>query len=327
MRYRLMVGDEPRPVFVLGLQRSGTTWIANLLCEHPKIAGVQAAEHRGIHESIFFSHFARAYGDLRDDNAFGKFARHLSTSDYYLLTELPERWLEQQRPTSYADAFRRLMNEVAHRKQAACWIEKSPHHTLLCDALAQQFPDARFVCVIRSDVGLARSRLWAYGRTPQRYPARLLTLARAIAANALYSRVLRRFVRRCPRAILVAYEALAEDLEREMRRIATFLGLAFDDRLLRSQYGANSSFGSERARARALGQIDRAVVRLLAAVARITPLAWLGALERRRGRASELEWPAWCWTRMPRPADLPGRPVPDDARNESVGGPSLQPHG
>jgi Sulfotransferase family len=322
-----MVADDPRPVFVLGLQRSGTTWIANLLCEHPKIAGVQAAEHRGIHESIFFSHFARAYGDLRDDDAFGRFARHLTSSDYYLLTELPEDWLERQRPTSYADAFRLLMNEVARRKRATCWIEKSPHHTLLCDALAQQFPDARFVCVTRSDVGLARSRLWAYGRTPQRYPGRLFTLARATAANALYSRVLRQFVRRCPRAILVTYEALTEDLEREMRRTATFLGQAFDRRLLRSRYGANSSFGSERARAQALGRVDRAVIRLLSAVAGITPLAWLGALERRRGRASELEWPAWCWTRMPRPVDLPGRPVPDDARGQSVGAPRLQPHG
>jgi hypothetical protein len=219
------------------------------------------------------------------------------------------------------------MNEVARRKHATCWIEKSPHHTLLCDTLAQQFPDARFVCVTRSDLGLARSRLWAYSRTPQRYPARLLTLTRAVAANALYGRVLRRFARRCPRAILVPYEALAEDLEREMRQVATFLGLAFDNRLLRSQYGANSSFGSERARAQALGRIDRAVVRLLAAVARITPLAWLGALERRRGRASELEWPAWCWTRMPRPADLPRRPVPDGARGQSIGGPRLQSHG
>jgi Sulfotransferase family len=322
-----MVEEQPRPVFVLGLQRSGTTWIANLLCEHPEVAGVQAAEHRGIHESIFFSHFARAYGDLTDDDAFGRFARHLTSSDYYLLAGLPEHWLEQQRPTSYTEAFRLLMDEVANLKRASYWIEKSPHHTLLCDALAREFPDARFVCVVRSDVGLARSRLWAYGRTPQRYPGRFLTLARAAAANALYSRLLRRFARRCPRAILVTYEAMTEDLEREMRRVATFLDLAFDDRLLRSQYGANSSFGSDRARAQALSRIDRTVVGLLAAAAAITPLAWLGSLERGRGRASELDWPAWCWTRMPRPADLPGRPVADGARSRSVGGPHLQPHG
>jgi len=310
---------------VLGLQRSGTTWMANLLSEHPQITSVQAAEHRGIHESIFFSHFARAYGDLAEDATFERFVRHFTSSDYYLLTGLPKAWLERQRPRSYAEAFRLVMDKVARTRRATCWLEKSPHHTLLCDVLARQLPDARFLCVVRSDLGLARSRLWAYGRTPERNPARFLTLTRAVAANALYSRKLRRFAHRCPRALLVSHEAMVEDLEREMRRAADFLGLPFDTRILRSRFAANSSFGSTQARSQALTWPDRAIVGLLGHVGRIVPLTWLDALERRRARAGALDWPDWCWTRMSRPEDLPGRPAAGAGQSQDLGAPNLQP--
>ena len=29
------------------------------------------------------------------------------------------------------------------------WLEKSPHHTLMADQLARDFPDARFLCIVR----------------------------------------------------------------------------------------------------------------------------------------------------------------------------------
>lgn len=44
----------PLPVFVVGRNRSGTTWLANQLCEHPDIVGVQHERHHGIHESAYF---------------------------------------------------------------------------------------------------------------------------------------------------------------------------------------------------------------------------------------------------------------------------------
>ena len=40
-----------RAVFVLGLQRSGTTWVANMLHGSGSVAAVAAEDHRGVHES------------------------------------------------------------------------------------------------------------------------------------------------------------------------------------------------------------------------------------------------------------------------------------
>ena len=37
-----------RPVFVFGRPRSGITWLANQLCEHPLIAGIQHGRHHWV---------------------------------------------------------------------------------------------------------------------------------------------------------------------------------------------------------------------------------------------------------------------------------------
>src|SRR5215510_14892870 len=72
-------GPPPVPVFVLGLERSGTTWVANMLGGHSQGVCVEAPGH-GSHSSLFFSYFARVYGDLEDDDNFRRFATDFAAS-------------------------------------------------------------------------------------------------------------------------------------------------------------------------------------------------------------------------------------------------------
>jgi hypothetical protein len=99
--------SRPTPVFVLGQHRSGTTWLANILANHHRVVAVQSDDHFGVHESIFFSHFARAYGDIADETNFRRFAADFAASDYYILTgEL------RARPAAAADVGRALSRGV-----------------------------------------------------------------------------------------------------------------------------------------------------------------------------------------------------------------------
>jgi hypothetical protein len=296
--------SHPVPVFVLGLQRSGTTWISNLICAHPKAACVESEDHQGIHESIFFSHFATRYGDLLRAESFRKFADDFAASDYYILTGIENEWLQHTASRSYPTIFRELMNEFACRRGANLWVEKSPHHTLLCWQLARAFPDAKFIGVLRRPSDLVRSRLWAFGRTPPPYPVRVTTLLRACGSITLHARVLTRFSSKCSRALLIRYEDLAHDTEGTMRRVAAFLGLQFDPAMTRARYRANSSFRSIQDRQKALGAADRILIELATAAMHVLPLGillWVAS----RKRARPPTWPDWVWRRRARPEQQP----------------------
>lgn len=284
----------PTPVFVLGLQRSGTTWLANLMAAHPEVAAVAAPEHRGVHESVFFSHFARLFGAWEDQAARRRFLEAFLASDYFRLTGLDPVWAAGLAVSSYGAFFRAVMDAFAAREGCRVWLEKSPHHTLLAEWIAREVHGAVFVAVVRAPLDLLRSRLWAYGRTPPAYPRRAFIILRATASILFHRRALERLASRRPDTLLISFEALARDPAAALAPVAVKLRIApFDG--VRSAYAANSSFADGARRARALGVVDTFLARAALAVVAAVPQALLLRLQRRIARARPDPLPAWTY--------------------------------
>ena len=285
------------PVFVLGLQRSGTTWVANLLASSDAIAAVTAEEHRGVHESIFFSHFATAFGPFENADARSDFRAAFAASDYFLLSELSEAVLDDAiaQATDYAGVFAKVMDALAAREGCAFWLEKSPHHTRLAENLAQRFPDAWFVCVTRSSNSLISSRLAAFGRTPPRRAKRAADILRGTLVNSMNARRLRRFAADCDRALLLRYEDLLADEPGGKHDLSEFLRLRVAPDTMRSSFAPNSSHRN--ATTRHLSSFDRVLIALGDLVGWFLPLRLLIELETRRQIARGVDWPDWVWVR------------------------------
>lgn len=285
------------PVFVLGLQRSGTTWIANLLAGSGVVAAVSAQEHRGVHESIFFSHFAAAFGPFEHARARAAFRAAFAASDYFLLSGLPESVLDRAiaGSTDFAGVFQTVMEALAARDGCSHWLEKSPHHTLLAETLARRFPEARFVCITRTSPSLIASRLSAYGRQSPRGFRRAADILRGALVNALYTRHLQRFADGCDRAVLLRYDRVLANPQGAKRTLRDFLGLDVAAEAMDSPFAPNTSHSSSRTRR--LSVVDRAAVSVGDLAGRTLPLGLLSALERRRRRARGVVWPEWVWLR------------------------------
>lgn len=298
----------PRPLFVLGLQRSGTTLAANLLAAHPDIAAVTAERHRGVHESVFFSHFARIYGDWNDPDARARAVQAFLDSDYFLLTGLARDSAinDGMAAAQPGDFFRAVMDALAQRLGRIAWVEKSPHHTLLADEIATALPDACFLCVRRDSADLLRSRLWSYGRVPPPYPRRAAALLRGCASNRFHIGQMEAFARRVgpKRALFVDFDALRADPDAALAPFLEAAGLATLGGA-RPAFAANSSFKDQDQRARALTQIDTLVIRAAEAGMRALPQPVLAALRRRIAARRPLTLPAWVW--------------PDSAAHDRVG--------
>ncbi|SLN45904.1 sulfotransferase family protein [Pseudooctadecabacter jejudonensis] len=283
-------------IFILGLQRSGTTWLANMLAALPQVAAVAHEDHRGVHESVFFSHFARGFGPWQDADARKAFCEAFAASDYYQLTEHEPELLPELVDSSddYGDVFVRVMDLYAAVEGAEAWLEKSPHHTLMARQLLRAAPDAHLVMVARRTQDLILSRLYGFGRTPQAGIKRKLDVLRGSLTAALYRREMRRLAA-SENALFVTYEALKNDPDHATRKtILSFLEIEADPAQMESTYSANTSHTNDEARQLSLDEL--CIMYLGLGLARLVPLSALKAVQRRRAHLRGVDWPDWVWT-------------------------------
>jgi hypothetical protein len=287
------------PIFVIGRNRSGTTWLANQLCEHPDIVGVQHERHHGIHESAYFGRIDGRYGDLSERINYAEFVEVVSASDFFKLAGATSEFLYSLWPTTYEEVFRRVMDRFAETRGAAAWLEKSDVQVKPVEKVMRAYPDARFVGIVREVVANTASTI-ANPNAQQRIRSRTWALIRTALAWAYNSKIIRATSRRSDRLMVVRYEDLRRDREGTLRSILDFLGLGWNAAILNQSYAPQSTFRSDADRQKALSQWEEVLIRSVAGIGQILPRPVLGlgdGIRRlRRGRGS---LPIWFFRLQP----------------------------
>ncbi|HYL58189.1 MAG TPA: sulfotransferase [Candidatus Acidoferrales bacterium] len=174
-----------RPVFILGLPRSGTTFLHNLLAQdpgnrvplawqtiypYPMRAGVAGrGDRRQKIVARQFASFVRLAPELPslhplDANAAqecieitGQVMRSLRFDTTHYVPSY-QRWLED---AGHSEAYRfhkRFIQHLQHQSgDGGGWILKSPDHIYALDALLETYSDARFVFVHRDPLKVLAS--------------------------------------------------------------------------------------------------------------------------------------------------------------------------
>jgi hypothetical protein len=217
--------NQHSPVFVVGMNGSGTTMLADSLGHHPELY-MFPLESKVL--PYYLMHQNR-YGDLNTLDARRQLAAALGKTKAYVQVnketrvELPDEQLMRPGFEGVVDALYRYF---AAKQEKTRWGDKSPINTQHVAALAAAFPSAQFVHIIRDGRDAAQSfhRRWGYD------PLHTITRwKRDVAAGRDQGRVLGD-----GRYIEVRYEVLTSDPNHEMQRICAFLGLQFDESVLQS---------------------------------------------------------------------------------------------
>ncbi len=196
-------GDpNPRPVFIVGLPRSGTTLVEQILASHPQIHG--AGELPDVHR-VFHS-LPRVVGWPVDDpfsalNALGPAAARVAA-----------RW--------YLDRLENLAPPTAARV-----VDKMPDNIHFLGLIALLWPSAR-VIVCSRDVRDVAVSCWQTGFATIQWANHPDHIARRLVDS---QRILEHWRRSQPLSWLeVHYEELVNDVECHSRRLIQFLGLEWD---------------------------------------------------------------------------------------------------
>jgi hypothetical protein len=293
-----IVHSKADSVFVIGKHRSGTTGLANHLCEHSDIAGVQHEEHWGIHESGYFVYVAGRYGPLGSWSNFREFVEVMSASDYFRLSGIEKEYMLSLWPTTYVGFFKSMMDEFARRQESPIWLEKSPAHTKNALWLAEQYPSARFIGIVRNITDVVASSLFHNGGKEKPEPKgleRLVQITRVIYGWVYYNKSIYALRRRYPsRTLVLKYEKFNQERSNVLKEACSHLKISFEKDICSLPYSRNTSFSGGRTREKSITETERRYIHRLAAVFRRFPyrVYWLlDTLSDRLGRKPDL--PSW----------------------------------
>ena len=195
---------EGRLVVVIGTNRSGTSWLRQLLLAHRGICGAAGDISQNCETGLFGS-LASLWRIMLDPSGCWV-AANISPGEVAPYVR------------RYCDALFLHAMRQSNRPHADFFVEKTPGDGLNLPWLKLIYPDAWLVRIVRDGRDVARSmRLRNYGTQSDfvniKYWARHETLVT-------------HYLRDVPRSVTVRYEKLACDPVRETCRIYEFLGLS-----------------------------------------------------------------------------------------------------
>jgi hypothetical protein len=226
------------PVFVAGLERTGTSLMYALLASHPNIAMTRRTN--------LWRHFYEQYGDLTDP---ANLERCLETMRRYKrLVVLDVDWDRVRRdladgPVTYPRLFWLIEQQVADRMGRPRWGDKSLHTERYADPILEAYPGARILHMIRDP----RDR---FASSYARWKVRRGGVGAGTAEWLSSARIALAGERTFPGSYRsVRYEALVREPEATMRELCAFIGEDYLPELLALE-GApqlaegNSSYGA-----------------------------------------------------------------------------------
>jgi Sulfotransferase family len=227
------------PVFVAGLERSGTSLMYALLASHPRIAMTRRTN--------LWAHFYGQYGDLGDD---ANLDRCLDTMmRYRRLVKLrpdPERLRRELRAgeRTYGRLFALLCEQHAEQLGKPRWGDKSLNTERYTQAIVDAYPGARILHMIRDP----RDR---FASSLTRWQRRRGGIGAGTAEWLASARLALRNAGDHPGAYrLIRYETLVSAPEQTLRDVCDFIGEPFAPEMLAMQgapdfaaRGSNSSYG------------------------------------------------------------------------------------
>lgn len=227
------------PIFIAGLERSGTSLLHALLASHPHLAMTRRTN--------LWTHFHNQYGDLSVpanlDRCLGTMLR------YKRVLKLQPDAARLRRdfrtgPATYARLFALLEEQHAERVGRPRWGDKSLHTERYADEIFAAYPGARILHMLRDP----RDR---YASSLTRWQVRRGGVGAGTAEWLASARLAMRHQRRYPdRYLITRYETLVGQPAHTLQQICAFIEEPYVGEMLAMrgaprllEQGSNSSYG------------------------------------------------------------------------------------
>lgn len=200
--------DARDPIFIVGLPRSGSTLLEQILSSHSSVEGTM--------ELPDIMALARVLGEKKTRSQTSKYPEVLAALDTEELRALGQQYLDQTR--------------VQRKTDAPFFIDKMPNNFLHIGLIHLALPRARIIDARRHPLGCCFSVFKQHFARGQNFSYSLDDIGRYyrdyVELMAHFDAVLPGRIHR------VFYEAMIDDTEAQVRRLLAYCGLPFEERCL-----------------------------------------------------------------------------------------------
>jgi len=218
---------EPGPLFIVGMPRSGTKLLRDLLNRHPRVA-IPSAETEFL---PWLVDWVARRGEPTTPQAFAALWAALRTQQFFSYRAEagapidPQRWRSACRRSDAAGLFEGLvrLDTGSVDRHDIVWGDKSPSYVDDIPLIRAMYPSARILHLVRDvrDYCVSMNRAW--GKHMLRAAQKWVD---GVDAARLAGRALGGDYRE------LRYEALLDDTEGQLRALCGWLALEFDGRML-----------------------------------------------------------------------------------------------
>jgi len=215
--------SEP-PIFIVGNPRSGTTLLAVLIDRHSEISIPPETHyydqfvHEYRHNLSSYTKEEMVFNVLKNERI-----KDLNLENQEILKQFSNY------PPSQANLLRSILESYSIKRNKKKFGEKTPMHFSHVDEIITDFPDAKIICIIRDGRDSILSILntpWGLADAPRRLE-QLCIIWRENAKSIF------KYLNKYPNNfILVKYEKLLLNPEKELRKICEFVEINYENRLL-----------------------------------------------------------------------------------------------
>jgi tetratricopeptide (TPR) repeat protein len=194
---------DPSPIFIVGLPRSGSTLLEQILASHSRVEGTQ--ELPNVHQIV---HRLRGRAPDMNDPRYPRVLAQMSAEDARVLGE---RYIEGTR---------------AYRTDKQFFVDKMPNNFRHLELIHLMLPNARIIDARREPMACCFSNLKQLFANGQEFTYGVEDIGRYYRT---YLELMSHWNRVLPGRILrVVHEDVVDDLDGNVRRLLDFCGLEFE---------------------------------------------------------------------------------------------------
>lgn len=216
--------DRPPVPFVVGAPRSGTTMLRLMLDAHPDLA-IPPETYFITRAQKMWQAAKRRPGESEVEAFIEAVTTHKRWVDFHLDADAFAERVRVRNPKKLGDGVRCFYEMYAEKIDKPRWGDKTPFYVRKMDLIHRILPEAHFVHLIRDGraVALSIKDLW-FG------PDTIEGCAEFWVARLDEAR---RKAEKLPHYTEIIYEDLVRDPEPNLRKIAEFIDVPFDERMVR----------------------------------------------------------------------------------------------